>query len=244
VWVDGWIFRRFPVTTREYRTFLDDLLATGRVEDAERFAPRLRGEAPGTLGAPLLRRTERGFELPAPDGPNAVLDDAPVMLVDWFGAHAYALWMSARTGHDWGLPRDIAWEKAARGVDGRLYPWGNRFDSSWLCMRDSRGDRQAPAPVDTFPVDASVYGVRGLAGNVRDWCAEVFLRGGPTVRAGREVPSESDNVPAAVHLMRGGTWFGDTSIGRTTDRYGMAPYFRYEDTGFRIVRRVTASRRS
>lgn len=238
VWVDGWIVRRFPVTTREYRAFLDDLVATGQVDDAHRHAPRLRGDTPGVLGAPVLSFTDGRFVVPAPDAPNAVQGDAPVTLVDWFGAGAFAAWLAARTGQPWTLPRDLCWEKAARGVDGRAYPWGDRFDASWCCMRDSNGGRAAPATVESFPVDESPYGVRGTSGNVRDWCGDIFWRSGPQVEGGREIGTRMALEAAAVQLLRGGTWFCDASFGRVTDRFGMAPYFRYEDTGFRVARRV------
>ncbi len=231
LWVDGWVIRRHPVTAGEYAAFLNDQIGAGRVDEALRHQPMHRGTAPGTLGEPVWSRGSDGLFGGGTD--SAV----PVTLVDWYGAQAFAAWEAARTGQPWQLCRDLMWEKAARGVDGRVYPWGDWADSSWFNRAESQAGGPAIAPVTAFPADESPYGVRGMAGNVRDWCEEVFLRGGPEVREGREVEGGGHGAVAAVHLMRGSSWLGDRSAGRATDRYAMAPTFRYEDTGFRLARR-------
>jgi len=95
--------------------------------------------------------------------------------VSWYAACAYARWLAARTGAAWRLPTSLEWEKAARGVDGRVYPWGDDFDHSWCHVFGSDGDRSdRPSPVDSFPADCSVYGVRGAAGSVRELTADEY----------------------------------------------------------------------
>ena len=73
--------------------------------------------------------------------------------VDWFDATAYCRWRSAVESCNIRLPTELEWEKAARGVDGRFYPWGDRFDPTFCLMRDSRPFEQQPEPIGTFPTD-------------------------------------------------------------------------------------------
>jgi formylglycine-generating enzyme required for sulfatase activity len=97
--------------------------------------------------------------------------NCPVTDVDWWDAHAYARWKGNR------LPTDQEWEKAARGPEGLIYPWGNdldlaRFNSGADQDAESNGNKDGYrywSPVDAFPTDESRYGVKGMAGNVSEW---------------------------------------------------------------------------
>ncbi len=97
----------------------------------------------------------------------------PVILIDWFDAVAYCRFRSERDGIEIRLPTELEWEKAARGTDGRFYPWGDHFDPTFCLMRSSRPFLAQPEPVGTFPIDTSPYGVRDMAGGVREWVADV-----------------------------------------------------------------------
>jgi len=167
--------------------------------------------------------------------------DWPVFMVDWYGALAYAEWASSRRGTRWGLPDELAWEKAARGVDGRLYPWCDSFDASWACMKESMPDRRLlPAGVGHFPVDESPFGVRGQAGNVRDWCNDIFTPTCPETDAGGRVRPEAVDMgaPSAVlRVNRGGSWYDSVAFMRLSDRFNHRASNRNSNIGFRLARR-------
>lgn len=216
-WLDAFVIRRHPVTNTEFLAFLHDLVATGREDEALGYAPRERG---GTVGHPgaLIYGYERGqFFLRADADGDVWQPDWPVMMVDWMGASAYASWYARKTQRPWRLPTDAEWGKAARGVDGRFHPWGDSFDPSWCNMVDSRKERPYPVPVHEFPLDESPYGVRGLGGNVRDWCADA-------------------DPLTGRRYNRGGFWIGNARDCRSADRHMHEETHRAAEVGFRLAR--------
>lgn len=130
---------------------------------------------------------------------------------------------------------EFEWEKAARGVDGRSYPWGDKFDPSRSCMKDSHEGPVKMQAVDSFPIDVSVYGVRGTAGNTRDWCLDRFRDDGPPLADGRLVfPSEADLADAGFKSTRGGSYGNSAARARSADRDWWFPDRAYIGRGFRI----------
>jgi serine/threonine-protein kinase len=235
VWCDAWVVRRFPVTNAEYIAFLDDLVAQGRVEEALRHAPRERAGTVGALGALIHAFDGRRFRLrPDADG-DIWRADWPVFMIDWRGAEAYAAWQAARTAQAWQLLPELVWEKASRGVDGRTYPWGDAFDPSWTRMRESARRRSLPVSVRSYPVDRSVYGVRGTAGNVRDWCADLWNVSGPRVEGDIVVCEASADVRGS-RAARGGGWGNTLSFIRSAQRSELVEGTRLDYIGFRLGR--------
>jgi len=230
--------KRFPVTNRQYITFLDDLVATGREEEAQRHVPRKKGGTVGELGAMIYGRDDHGRFFLRPDAEGDVWEpEMPALMIDWFGALSYSRWWAARTGQSWRLPGELAWEKAARGVDGRFYPWGDRMDPSWCCMRDSHQRKPLPAVVDTFPTDESPFGLRGMGGNVRDWCADIFTNDGPKA-ANDAVQFENITREASAmrRTLRGGAWGNGARYARASNRSRLAPAYRHTLFGLRLAR--------
>lgn len=156
----------------------------------------------------------------------AALLDHPVVHVSWHDARAYAAWVGRR------LPTEAQWEKAARGDDGRKYPWGR--SSPTASHARFGGRRSGTAPVGSHPDGASPHGVLDLAGNVWEWCLDVddpdFYRRGPSRNPCRTGP------PArAASVVRGGSWaFGARTL-LTWARRGFPPDTRLDGVGFRCV---------
>lgn len=192
----GFILRRDPVTNAEYLAFLNDLALQGRAEEAVRLAPRVAGASQFTWKP-----------------------DLPVVLVDRACAMAYARWRAERDGLPWRLPTALEWEKAARGVDGRAYPWGDAYHAGWTNLRE----RHAAAPVllgvAASRVDESPYGVRGLAGNVREWTSD-----------------ETDGPAGRQGVVKGGGYLESASAGRCAGRTRLVVDHRDTMTGFRLAR--------
>jgi formylglycine-generating enzyme required for sulfatase activity len=105
-------------------------------------------------------------------------DDYPVVGVSWFEAVAYCRWLTAQTGIPFRLPTEAEWEKAARGPDGRIWPWGNIWEDGRCNSKEAGKERTTP--VGSFPDGASPYGVLDMAGNVWEWCATKWQKSTPT----------------------------------------------------------------
>lgn len=195
-WCDSFVIQRDPVTVGEYVDFLNQ----NPPDLAERFAPRRIGLHQTTSTPFVLDRLGSRFLLSS-DG-HPVADGLPVTNIDLAGATAYLAWKASQDTKAWRLADELEWEKAARGVDGRVYPWGYHIDPSWACIFSSHESPSKPVPVNDSRFaqsDMSPYGVRGLGGNVRDWCAPIdsthaVVRGGAWRYGGAPARSTSRTV--------------------------------------------------
>src|SRR5262245_4285541 len=157
--------------------------------------------------------------------------NVPVCLVDWFDARAFAASRGAR------LPMELEWEKAARGVDGRVYPWGDRFDPTFCKMRDSRPFAQQPEPIGSFGPDESAYCVRDLAGGMREWVGDIFGdRTANELDAEVEPPAGTERGESTWREIRGGNWNQDHKWARAASRGGAYALSRGGGLGFRLAK--------
>ncbi len=231
VWVDAFAMARHPVTCAEYLAFLNDLVRQGREAEALRACPRSEFSSadadPSHLAFP--RDTKGNFVLGGDGGGLSWGADEPVVAIDWHAASAYAAWRSETEGRAYRLPTEVEREKAARGVDGRTYPFGNHFDPTWACVLASHEGAAKRAAVGAYPGDESPYGVRGLAGNVRDFCADLWSRDG--------TPCQDDDASdTAFRIVRGGAWTSVSDLSRAAARFALRPGQRRPTTGLRLAR--------
>ena len=240
--VDEFAIARYPVTYGEYLEFLDHLEGVDPAA-ALRHAPR---DAAGSLRG-VGRRDGRWVALPGllgrqhADDPLTAellqrLRQVPVTCVDWLDAVAYCRWRSGREGREVRLPCEHEWEKAARGADGRPYPWGDFFDATFCKMRDSRPGPPVPEPVGAFDRDCSPYGVRDLAGGVREWVADVVGERSAAELAAGAATAASPGLEDETRIVRGGSWLAVAAECRAAARTRAAARAHRGDAGFRVVK--------
>lgn len=179
---------RYPVTNAQYARFLDDN-PTHPVPHRDEVWAEPYNWSPQTRTHPKGK------------------DNHPVVLLSWEDARAYCEWAGGR------LPNEVEWEKAARGEDGRVYPWGDEFDPDRANVRE--GGVGSTTPVGAYPDGASPYGLLDCAGNVWEWT--------------------SSQVGANQVVIRGGSWNFRAADARCFARDYSHPSHRSNCIGFRIV---------
>jgi len=156
-------------------------------------------------------------------------DGHPVVNVSWHDAVAYCQWLSQKSGKLYRLPTEAEWEKAARGTDGRIYPWGNEWDETKL--NSAEGEPGDTTPVGQYsPGGDSPYGAADMAGNVWEWTRSIYKGYPYDLEDGRE-----DLEAEGRRVLRGGAFDISRGYVRCAGRSGDGPTDRDGINGFREV---------
>lgn len=242
--VPDFAIARFPVTLRAYCAMLDALDREDR-SLAEKRAPHDTSGAEGHV----VRRAENGVyqpvsflegdakrQFPAEEGH---LWNIPVLLVDWFDAAAFCRFRSEIERAEIRLPTELEWEKAARGTDGRFYPWGDHFDPTFCLMRESRVFSQ-PEPIGTFVTDTSPYGARDMAGGMREWVGDIHGEvSWEEASLEPEPPRGTARDSSSFRVYRSGNWASESRRCRAASRARFFSLARYPSLTFRVAKSLS-----
>jgi formylglycine-generating enzyme required for sulfatase activity len=207
---EGFFIGRYPVTNAEYRRFVE----AGGYEEQEYWSDE----------GWQWKQKEEWTKPRYWDDPEWNQPDQPVVGVSWYEAKSYARWVGGR------LPTEMEWEKAARGIDGREYPWGDKFD--WKRCNTNESGIGKTTPVGKYSPQLypelveggdSPYGLADMAGNVWEWCADWY------------------DKEKTFKLLRGGSWYDYLWDARCSYRGRITPHYGIDDGGFRVAKSLSSS---
>lgn len=191
---------RYPVTHRQFQAFLDD--PDGYARDRWWRGLTEPDRQPGQASSPITNH--------------------PCETVNWFEAVAFCAWLSERLGQRIRLPTEWEWERAARGTEGSIYPWGSEWAEGLANTWESGIGRSTA--VGLFPGGCSLEGVHDLVGNVSEWCLNEYYSSDRIALDGIE-----------SRVLRGGSWRYDLVVARADYRSSRPPGDRDGHYGFRLL---------
>jgi formylglycine-generating enzyme required for sulfatase activity/class 3 adenylate cyclase len=210
---------KYPLTNAEYARFIE----AGGYQDKSLWTEAGWQEINQKKNQPSYWQDAR-FNKP----------NQPTIGLSWYECVAYCRWLSAQTGQLYRLPTEAEWEKGARGVDGRMYPWGNAFEAKRLNAREGDQKVCATTPVGVYPTGVSPFGLFDCAGNVWEWCATRWKKAFPYNVDQEEWQAdylEGKNLRA----LRSGSWNYKADVARCGHRFKFQPFGWTERGGCRLA---------
>jgi formylglycine-generating enzyme required for sulfatase activity len=246
VFVSEFAIGKYPITNAEYRLFWeakgyenkdywsDDgwRWRQGQLEaDLSIYDKEIRKQVEDWLKRRPAEKRHQPFFW---DDPQWNADNLPVVGVTWYEAEAYGKWLRAMTGERYRLPTEAEWEKAARGPQNSLWPWGDEWESNKCNSEESKFG--GTTPVGMYPDGTYPNGPLDMVGNVWEWCADWFDSKIYSNREGQKIrdPLGPDSGPARV--VRGGSWNSDRRYCRAATRLRSGPADFNSNLGFRVAR--------
>lgn len=220
---------KYPVTNNEFSFFVKE---SGYITTAEK-------KGTGYVFTPKFNEV-KGANWKHPFGLNSGIKDKnnhPVVQISWYDALEYCQWLSRKTGEKYRLPTEAEWEKAARGADGRIFPWGNDWNPI-ICNVEYK--IKDTTPVGKFsPASDSPYGCADMCGNVFQWTSTTIgsIEPWPSKFKYPYNPNDGrENLLLKTRRVgRGGSYSRGELFCRTAFRFADMPDDRYSAQGFRIV---------
>lgn len=159
-------------------------------------------------------------------------ENHPVVGVSKTDAEAYIAWLNRKTGTNFRLPTEAEWERAARGTDGRIFPWGNTFDP-WRCNTAESVKKGTTSVGFYSPGGDSPSGAVDMVGNVWEWTQSLFLPYPFSVNG------RTDGAKArGRYVVRGGAWYYTRKLARCAAREGILADYVSSSIGFRLARSI------
>ncbi|NBD35365.1 MAG: SUMF1/EgtB/PvdO family nonheme iron enzyme [Chloroflexi bacterium] len=163
----------------------------------------------------------------------------PAVYVTWYDARAYCQWLREITGKLYRLPTEAEWEKAARGAEGQIYPWGNAWDAN-RCNIQGEAEAKDTRPVHAHPQGASPYGLLDMVGNIWEWTSSLWgIELDPPTYTYPYDPLDGRENPIANHyirrVLRGVSFYNRCPMARCAARYRYSPRNRFDSVGFRVA---------
>lgn len=204
-----------------------------------RLSPFWLGETPVTNRQYAVFLEKTGIEEPGYWRDRRFsLPDQPVVGVSWEDAVAFCRWLSEASGREVLLPSEAQWEFAARGADGREYPWGNEPPDERRACFGLDLEKGQTAPVGSFPAGAGPFGTLDQAGNVWEWCRDEWDESAYAKRVEESLDPVVGEVragEAGVRVLRGGGWFYSALFLRAAFRLRGPAGNRSDGIGFRVA---------
>ncbi|MEW8562731.1 MAG: SUMF1/EgtB/PvdO family nonheme iron enzyme, partial [Candidatus Thiodiazotropha sp.] len=203
--LDTYYISRYPITNIQFQAFID-------------------------AGGYALEELWRDTIHQVPTDARWKVSNRPRERISWFEAVAFCRWLSGTYGKQVRLPTEQEWEKAARGIDGGAYPWGDHYQIGAANINERFIDTglynlDQTTAVGLYPQGTSPYGVFDMAGNLFEWCINKY-----------EEPAVIDvDASDDLRVLRGGSWYFDPEDARSADRNGDSPDDPDLVVGFRVL---------